>query len=173
VAHPDDEIASAVLLQRSRENRAVFATDGAPVADFFWMHHGSREHYAAVRRAEALRALGVIGIRDATFLEDALTRLLFQDQELLGSIPPPIKALEEVAHRFQKDALPAPAYEGGQPDHDTCSFLGSVVARNSPYRDGEIPFYHRSSRRTVPHRSFEFQRPASFCCIPLDGSCGR
>jgi LmbE family N-acetylglucosaminyl deacetylase len=97
VPHPDDEIACAVLLQRSREKRAVFATDGAP-AEFFWMHYGSREHP-------------------------------FQDQELFASIPPAIKALEEVAHRFQPDALLAPAYEGGQPDHDTCSFLVSVVGQ--------------------------------------------
>ena len=54
VAHSDDEaVACGALLQRIAAPLVVFATDGAPRADFFWRQYGSRTAYAAVRREEA------------------------------------------------------------------------------------------------------------------------
>jgi N-acetylglucosamine malate deacetylase 2 len=125
VAHQDDETACSVLLQRAREARVVFATNGAPPSDFFWHRYGSRQQYAAVRHAEALQSLGVIGITEATFLQDAAR----QDQELYRFLPSALEALE-LARHFKPDALVTPAYEGGHPDYDACSFLARSVGHS-------------------------------------------
>lgn len=138
----------------------MFTTDGAPAAEFFWRRYGSREHYAAVRHPEALESLEVIGITGATFLEDALMRVRFHDQELFRGLPPAIQALEELAHHFKPDALVAPAYEGGHPDHGACSVLVSAVDQSLAIPRWEMPLYHRSPTGALVHQKFR---------IPLGG----
>jgi N-acetylglucosamine malate deacetylase 2 len=149
VAHQDDETACSVLLQRAREARVVFATNGAPPSDFFWHRYGSRQQYAAVRHAEALQSLGVIGITEATFLQDAAR----QDQELYRFLPSALEALE-LARHFKPDALVTPAYEGGHPDYDACSFLARSVGHSLSVSRGEMPLYHRSPNGTLVHQEF-------------------
>lgn len=154
VAHQDDETACAVLLQRAREPQVVFTTDGAPNIQFFWSTYPSREHYAAVRHAEALRSLGVIGILDPVFLQHPVTHQPFRDQELFRSLPSALEALEAVAAQFKPDALIAPAYEGGHPDHDTCSFLVSMLSRKLSIPAWEMPLYHRSEGGVLVYQRF-------------------
>ncbi len=154
VAHQDDETACSVLLQRAREAAVVFATDGAPASEFFWQRYRSRQQYAAVRQAEALRSLRVIGIAAPAFLQDAATNIPFQDQELYRSLPSAIAALGQLACRFKPDALVTPAYEGGHPDHDACSFLVSAVGHCLSVPRWEMPLYHRSRTGTLVHQQF-------------------
>ena len=111
MAHEDDETACSALLQRLREFQILFATDGAPTSEFFWHNYGSRQLYAAVRRAEAIRALKIIGLENPIFLQDSATDECFRDQELHRFLQPALQALVQVAEAFKPDALLAPAYE--------------------------------------------------------------
>jgi len=166
VAHQDDETACAVLLQRAQTARVVFGTDGAPSAEFFWSRYGSRHRYADIRHAEALASLGVIGITDTVFLEQSRDHVRIHDQELFRCLDGAIAALAEVVDRFKPDALLAPAYEGGHPDHDVCSFLVSTVGRNLGIPRWEMPLYYRSPSGTLVHQQFRVPLGAEILLNP-------
>lgn len=146
VAHPDDETGGcAALLQRVREPIVVYATDGAPDDEFFWGRWRTRDAYRRVRRSEARRALSVLGVRAIHFLEDhAPTPGSFGDQQLHKSVPAAVLAMLALVEHHRPDAILVPAYEGGHPDHDTCSFIGSVVGRLTSLPVWEMPLYYRS-----------------------------
>jgi len=151
-AHPDDEAACGFLLQRARQAAVVVATDGAPVSEYFWGRYGSRRQYAAIRRAETTQALGLLGIADIHFLAHADHR--FSDQQLHCGLHDAFQELSRIAQQFEPDALLAPAYEGGHPDHDSCSFLVHLVSGKLGIRAWEFPTYHRSSTGVVVHQAF-------------------
>jgi LmbE family N-acetylglucosaminyl deacetylase len=153
-AHPDDETACAVLLQRMREPAIVFLTEGAPAAEFFWHSYGSQQNYAAVRRAEALQALAAIGIGRAHFLSDLVGCGPFRDQELYLHVEELVARLPRIAESVAPEALLVPAYEGGHPDHDVCSFVGYVLGRALDIPVWEMPLYHRSASGCLVHQQF-------------------
>jgi LmbE family N-acetylglucosaminyl deacetylase len=141
VAHPDDEvIAFAGLLQRMKKAVVVFATDGAPHDPAFWRDYASRHDYAEVRRQEARQALAITGA-EPIFLADQIEDGIV-DQELFRRLPQAISAFEEVAARVAPDSLLTLAYEGGHPDHDTCSFICAWVGRRRNIPAWESPLYH-------------------------------
>ncbi len=154
VAHQDDETACSVLLQRAREAQVVFATDGAPASRFFWSAYASRQEYAAVRHAEARHSLEVIGVLDPVFLKDPVTHQAFRDQELFLSLPMALQSLEVLVTQFKPDVLIAPAYEGGHPDHDACSFLVSMLSGKLAMPAWEMPLYHRSQDGMLVYQRF-------------------
>lgn len=154
VAHADDETACAALLQRAQDPAVIFCTDGAPRPQFFWEKYGSRENYAAVRCEEAARALSILGVRKPHFLRDRVTERCFQDQELFRQITSALDVLLEYAARIQPDAVVAPAYEGGHPDHDSCSLLACLVGRTLNVPVWEMPLYHRSQSGVLVHQQF-------------------
>jgi len=156
VAHPDDETGGcAALLQRVREPVVVFATNGAPDDEFFWGRYGSREAYGRIRRGEAQRALSAMGIRAIHFLEDhAPPPASFCDQQLHKSLPAAVMAVLKLVEHHRPDAILVPAYEGGHPDHDTCSFIGSVVGMLASLPVWEMPLYHRSARGELVCQEF-------------------
>ncbi|HSB76537.1 MAG TPA: PIG-L family deacetylase [Terriglobales bacterium] len=142
VAHPDDEaVGCGALLQRLREPVVVFATDGAPRDAYFWEKWGSREAYAQLRREEARSALGLAGVRHIEFLRAG--EGYFTDQELFRRLAPALDSLFVLAGRHQPEALLTLAYEGGHPDHDSCSFLMSVLGRSLSLPVWEMPLYFR------------------------------
>ncbi len=155
VAHPDDEsVGCGGLLQRVREPMVVFCTDGAPRDKYFWGKYGSRENYARIRRGEALRALAHVGVTRMQFLapeED--TAHPFVDQDLFLHIPEALRELSKTIAEFHPDALLTLPYEGGHPDHDTCSFLTWWLSREHAITAWEMPMYHRA-----PDGSIQFQR---------------
>jgi LmbE family N-acetylglucosaminyl deacetylase len=153
-SHPDDETACAALLQRMRDPRVVFLTDGAPATEFFWQRHGSRKNYAAVRQTEATNALSMIRITSPYFLSDSSRSRPFSDQELYRCLGDAIAELVKLTERVRPDALLVPAYEGGHPDHDVCSFLGHVVGARLHRPVWEMPLYHRSSSGDLVHQQF-------------------
>jgi len=144
VAHPDDEcIAFGALLQRMRDPIVVFATNGSPRDPYFWQQYGSREAYASLRRKEALNSLHAAGVKDVVFLPDLPNGEVLVDQELFRNLHSAYVLLSEMVRRRMVQALLTLAYEGGHPDHDSCSFLAAQLGREFNLPVWEAPLYHR------------------------------
>ena len=155
VSHPDDEtIGAGVLLRRMREPIVVFATDGAPRDRFFWEKHGSRAAYADARRREAEAALAIAGVKNFHFLSDPADRGGFVDQDLFLWIPQAMERVQELIVRYRPEAILTHSYEGGHPDHDTCSFLGTQLAQHHELPLWEFPLYHRSTDGVLTRQEF-------------------
>lgn len=156
VAHPDDETGGcAGLLQRMQDAVLVFATDGAPDDPYFWGRYGSPAGYTRARRQEARRALAAAEVRNCEFLaEETDTAGDFHDQQLHRALPQALEAVSEIVCRYQPDNLLVPAYEGGHPDHDSCSFLGAMLGRRFGLPVWEMPLYHRSPSGRLVCRHF-------------------
>jgi LmbE family N-acetylglucosaminyl deacetylase len=145
VAHPDDEcLAFGALLQRIREPLVVFATNGSPADPYFWQKYGSREAYAAFRQQEALKSMHVAGVKDVLFLADMPGGEPLVDQELFGNLRSAYELLADIIARRMVTALLTLAYEGGHPDHDSCSVLAAQLAKLASIPCWEAPLYHRN-----------------------------
>ena len=139
VAHPDDEaVACAALLQRIREPHILFCTDGGPMDPWFWNRYGSREAYIELRQKEARHALEILGITTVEFLKTRSGQPII-DQQIFEHLPEAVPAVSDVVARVQPDALLTIAYEGGHPDHDSCSFITSFIARERSLTAWEMP----------------------------------
>lgn len=146
-AHPDDEAAGCgALLLRMHEPAVAFLTDGAPRDPYFWRAYGSREQYAAARRREAEAVLGLAGAR-GHFCE-------ITDQELFRELGRAQRWLEEILSRVRPEAILAPAFEGGHPDHDAADLLAFVAGGEAGIPVWEYPCYHRSVDGALVHQKF-------------------
>jgi LmbE family N-acetylglucosaminyl deacetylase len=155
VAHPDDEcIAFGTLLQRMREPLVLFATNGSPADPYFWQKYGSREAYAALRRQEALNSMHAAGVKDVIFLAELPGGEMLVDQELFRNLRTAYGLLAEIVARRMSTAILTLAYEGGHPDHDSCSFLAAQLARRASIPCWEAPLYHRKSDGTGLFQDF-------------------
>jgi LmbE family N-acetylglucosaminyl deacetylase len=142
VAHPDDEcILCGGILQKMRDPVVVYATDGAPQDRYFWRAYKSREAYLRLRQEESRRALAFVGVSEITFLSEREERLV--DQELFLNLAVAYPLLREEVVRKQPDAILTLAYEGGHPDHDSCSFLASELGSETGLPIWEAPLYRR------------------------------
>jgi LmbE family N-acetylglucosaminyl deacetylase len=156
VAHPDDETGGcAGLLQRISEPLVFFATEGAPASEFFWRRFGSQRTYSLVRRHEAASALTAVGVKTTGFLGDWIqSDAELRDQELFKCLPAAFEAAAAVIRRLKPGAILVPAYEGGHPDHDACSFLGFLLKKRFGLAVWEMPLYHRSINGELTCRTF-------------------
>ncbi len=129
-----------------REPIVVFATDGAPRAEFFWKQHGSRENYSNMRSKEAEQALNAVDVHHHHRLceENPIA-----DQELFLNLECAYTALSDLVEMEIPDAILTLAYEGGHPDHDCCAFLASVVGVRYELPVWEVPLYHRAGNGIV------------------------
>jgi LmbE family N-acetylglucosaminyl deacetylase len=142
VAHPDDEcVTCGGLLQRMSEAVVVYATDGSPKDPYFWKKHGSREVYSRLRQDEARRALDRVGVREVVFLADQEPRLV--DQELFQNLGLAFELLLNEVKRRKPEAMLTLAYEGGHPDHDSCSVLAAEIGKMTGTPVWEAPLYRR------------------------------
>ena len=158
VAHADDEcVGYGALLQKMRAPVLVIATDGAPRDEYFWGRFGSREAYAAVRRDEARRAAQAVGVRELVLLADedggaegqrlnghVLQERCLEDQRLFLNLATAYSLLQELAERTKPEAIATLAYEGGHPDHDSCSVLGARLGERLGVPVWEAPLYNRA-----------------------------
>jgi len=144
VAHPDDEcFACGALLQRIREPIVVFATNGSPQDPYFWQKYGSREAYADLRRKEAFASMHAAGVKDVVFLTDLPGGDELVDQELFRNLRTAYGLLSQLVRRRMVQALVTLSYEGGHPDHDSCSFLAAQLAKQFNLPCWEGPLYYR------------------------------
>ncbi|MFI4976313.1 MAG: PIG-L deacetylase family protein [Caulobacterales bacterium] len=125
-AHPDDEVvACAAAIGRARDAGAqvfvLFLTHGCTPRDQAWpWRRGSHASAVARRRAEAERAARALGVT-VVALADRPARTLWREMAA---------ARDEVgaaiaAHAV--DQLWAPAYEGGNPDHDALNAVAGSL----------------------------------------------
>jgi N-acetylglucosamine malate deacetylase 2 len=164
VAHPDDEaVTCAALVQRMREPYVLFCTDGAPLDPYFWKPHGSREAYSLLRQAEARLALGHVGVKNVDFLKTRSGEHII-DQQLFQYFPEAIEATFRIVSRLDPQALLTLAYEGGHPDHDSCNFITSVIARERSLPTWEMPVDHLFHKGKHKFQTFI---PAPKPCISL------
>ncbi len=142
VAHADDEsVGYGALLQKMREAVVVIATDCAPRDKYFWERFGSRERYALLRRDEARRAMELAKVRELVWLADEDGRL--EDQRLFLNLTAAYEQLQELVRRVKPEAIATLAYEGGHPDHDSCSVLGWRLGEKFGLPVWEAPLYSR------------------------------
>jgi len=150
VAHPDDEaVTCAALIQRMREPHILFCTDGAPLDAHFWSRHGSRGAYSLLRQQEVRLVLSHVGVTKVEFLKSRSGEHII-DQQLFQQLPDAIEAAFKVVRRVRPQALLTLAYEGGHPDHDSCNFITSVIARERSLPAWEMPvahLFHKGERR--------------------------
>ncbi|MBB4636333.1 PIG-L deacetylase family protein [Longimicrobium terrae] len=152
-AHPDDEtIGAGGVLRRLGDARLVCVTDGAPHRREWWGDPSlnSREEYAAVRRRELRAALAVVGIG-----AERVCGFGVADQEASAHLAHIARRMAGEIAAAQPDAVLAPAYEGGHPDHDAVAFavhaacaLLAAEGRRCP-AIVEYPLYHAEEERMV------------------------
>lgn len=154
VAHPDDEaVTCAALMQRMREPYVLFCTDGAPLEPYFWRQYGSREAYGLVRQEEARSALSQVGVREVEFLKVGSSEHIV-DQQLFRRLPEAIAGALQVVSRVRPKAVLTLAYEGTHPDHDSCNFITSVIARKQSLPAWEMPVYRLFHKQDLKFQSF-------------------
>jgi LmbE family N-acetylglucosaminyl deacetylase len=145
LAHPDDEIAFAPLLDRLvRERRLVrliYLTDGA-----------ARGASAATRQRETLAALRHLGI-DSSAVYFAGTESKIPDGQLCRHFETAFDGLKRWAAHWKSVAqIYSFAWEGGHPDHDAALVVAAAFA-GSRALDGhvwQVPFYRASDRWPAP-----------------------
>ncbi len=174
VAHPDDEcIAFGALLQRIQEPLVVFATNGSPADPYFWQRYGSRETYAALRRQEAFKSMQAAGVKDVLFLADMPGGDHLVDQELFRNLRTAYELLADVVARRMTTALLTLAYEGGHPDHDSCSLLAAQLARLASLPCWEAPLYHRNADGAGVFQGFIGPDADAIDVSPTEGELSR
>jgi LmbE family N-acetylglucosaminyl deacetylase len=122
--HPDDEVvacATAILRARAAgaEIFALYLTHGCIAKDAMWPW--ARKNYDAVvarRRAEAEKAAALLGITPVSWSACPARHIRFAMHEVHAEIAACI------AH-YGIDQIWAPAYEGGNTDHDAVNALAS------------------------------------------------
>jgi LmbE family N-acetylglucosaminyl deacetylase len=79
---------------------------------------------------------------------------VFVDQDLFLHVPCALQRISEIVEEIHPEALLTLAYEGGHPDHDTCSFLTWWISRKHVIPAWEMPLYHRSHDGVVVRQEF-------------------
>jgi LmbE family N-acetylglucosaminyl deacetylase len=145
LAHPDDEIAFAPLLDRlARERkpvRLIYLTDGA-----------ARGASAAVRQRETLAGLQYLGF-DSSAAFFAGSEHGIPDGLLCRHLDAGLMALETWAANWKSVAeIHSFAWEGGHPDHDAALVVAAAfaVTRGLEAHVWQVPFYRASDRWPAP-----------------------
>jgi len=98
---------------------------------------------------EAERALRAVGVKHFHFLCESDPIV---DQELYLQLDRAFTDLRETLDAEMPDAILTLAYEGGHPDHDCCSFMATLAAREFGLPAWEMPLYHRQGETFRPQQ---------------------
>jgi LmbE family N-acetylglucosaminyl deacetylase len=140
--HPSDEAACAGLLQRLCEPMVAFVTNDAVEVEDVSSVVASRRGRAVVRQGEAVKALTLAGVHQVEFLSDYPFLDKFCARVLYDVLPLLFASAHTLIRRHKPDTVLVPAYEGGHPDHDVCSFVGAMVRQWLRLPIWEMPLYH-------------------------------
>ena len=152
-AHPDDECLGAATLLAGLGRRAVLhLTDGVPRERRYWPARAphSASAYACQRRAEALRALSLVGVAADDVHDIGLVAL-----ELCYDLADIARALARRIDALSPGRIVTHAYEGGHPDHDAAAFAVAaacelLAAEHRPVPPRfEMALYHGAAGRMV------------------------
>ncbi len=153
MAHHDDEILAAGLLQRLGSSaQVVWVTNSDGL---YFETDLSPQRYAAVRKAEGLQSLAAIGIapaqtRNLDFSEVDIYRHLSElhaQPGRLEEIRPFFdnirQAVQTEIFRIQPDAVFTLAWQGGHPEHDLVHFFTRLALWELQKQTGQKPaFFH-------------------------------
>jgi LmbE family N-acetylglucosaminyl deacetylase len=81
------------------------------------------------------------GVRELVLLAEEDSRL--EDQRLFLNLAAAYSRLEKLVERVRPEAIATLAYEGGHPDHDSCSVLGARLGEQFGVKVWEAPLYSR------------------------------
>ena len=145
LAHPDDELLLAALLDRLVLERApvclIYLTDGA-----------SRGVSAAVRNAESIAVLASLGI-DPSNVNFIGNEIGIPDGQLYRHLHRAFEAVEELCRRWKKIAnIYTFAWEGGHVDHDAAHVVAAAVAESHGLQDHfwQVPLYRAADSLPAP-----------------------
>lgn len=165
IPHPGDEVMGATVacLEAVDEGcrvHALYLTCGVPLAAHLWSwQRPERDQMVAARRREAEAAAAVLGIEPLTVRPVAARRLKDEIREAH-------RAVRSAVKRLRPDMIWVPAYEGGHPDHDVVSYLGTLF--NADIEVWEYALYNNADGRL---KAQHFARPiGSERVFPLDGA---
>lgn len=160
--HPDDEsLAAGGLLQRARAAgaavRLLYATDGDnnPWAQraserALWITARDRARFGAIRRGEALAALGALGVPG-----EAASFLAFPDQGLTALLMRADTHLLDDLHRavldFRPSVLVSPSMLDRHPDHSALGLWIALVLHRTDRAPRHLRFFvHDPEQRRQP-----------------------
>lgn len=153
LAHHDDEIPTAGLLQRlPADKRVLWVTNSDGL---YFESDRTPDDYGKLRMAEGMRSVAHAGVG-----ESAVTNLGFSEVEIyrrFAWLHARRKAVSEVRPFFQDmrnrvreavldlkpDAVFTLAWQGGQPEHDLTHFLAHLALADLRRATGQaVPFFH-------------------------------
>ena len=153
LAHPDDEVAVAPILDRlvreRKQVRIIYLTDGQSGG------------LPAVRNAETVHALASLGI-DASDACFAGHQNGIADGQLYRHFHDALETVEEWCRPLKSiAAIYTLAWEGGHPDHDAAQIVAAAFAATRGLRDRvwQVPFYRASDNWPAP--AFTLSSPLS------------
>jgi LmbE family N-acetylglucosaminyl deacetylase len=162
-AHPDDEaIGASTLLARFPQSTVVFLTDGAPRDESFWTGgpYGSRDEYAARRRAEAAQALA-----HANISAEQIVWLGAVDQDVVLEIPKLTDRFADSVREVRPGVVITHPYEGGHPDHDSAALVAALAVSTLDHRPQlvEMTSYHAENGQCITGRFLESRLEGRGC----------
>ncbi len=159
VAHSDDEaIGAGAQLARLRDRiDIVHVTNGAP---------DNNPGYVSARLRESLEALALAGIPGERCHELGIT-----DQKTSFCLQELTRQIERLLSSLKPDFILTHPYEGGHPDHDSCSFAVRAAVRRSNILPRpeiwEFTSYHMGPQATLETGVFLSGTPASQVSVSL------
>ncbi|MCZ7584130.1 MAG: PIG-L family deacetylase [Deltaproteobacteria bacterium] len=153
IAHQDDELGYAGLIQRlGPKTRFVWLTNGDGL---YFESDLTPPEYAEVRKAEAVNAVGVLGISAAhtaclDFSEADIYRRLSQLHAGTTAMPEQMPffttirdAVRKTIFEMRPDIVFTCAYQGGHPEHDLTHFFTRRALDDYARETGiAVPFFH-------------------------------
>ncbi|NOZ00626.1 MAG: hypothetical protein GXP54_01895 [Deltaproteobacteria bacterium] len=153
LAHHDDEIPTAGLLQRLAPRlNVVWVTNSDGL---YFESDLTPPEYAEVRKAEGIRSVGIGGVDESRtrcldFSEVEIYRLLSRlhsgDAKIEEARPFFDKirtAVHETVFDLRPDAVFTLAWQGGQPEHDLTHFFTMLALRDLEHETGQkAAFFH-------------------------------
>ena len=153
LAHHDDEIAAAGLLQRLGERAHVVWTTNSD--GLYFESDLPPAEYGEVRKAEGIRSVAVAGVaakntRCLDFSEVEIYRrmsALYSGESIIEDVRPFFTgirdAVQEAVIELEPDAIFTLAWQGGQPEHDLTHFFGKLAVDALEKETGSRPeFFH-------------------------------